>query len=234
MRHIFLFDLYDTVLKDVSFQFQRGMRFLYDSYFSAVCSWEEFSEYENTFYPLYEQRKAENTEVSLIRDEVLPIFRKFRVAPPADLDELDFQIMDHMQEEFLLPSVRETLAALRELGCPMYILSNAIFTAKSARKLLRRFGIDEYFQRVYSSADHGVRKPNPRFFEIAVREILAENPGAERSDILYIGNDYVTDVNGGILAGLPTVWYNVDKKTDRDGLGVRSISDFCELLEGLI
>jgi len=233
MRRIFLFDLYDTVLKDLSFDFQRGMRFLYDGYFSAICSWEEFSEYENTFYPLYEQRKAENTEVSLICDEVLPIFRKFGVTPPADLSELDFQIMDHMQEEILLSSVRETLAALREQGCPMYILSNAIFTARSARRLLRRFGIDEYFCKVYSSADHSVRKPNPRFFEIAVRDILAEHPGATRGDILYVGNDYITDVSGGILAGLPTVWYNVDQKSDRDGLGVRSISDFCELLEEL-
>ena len=233
MRQVYLFDLYDTVLKDISFEFQRGMRFLYDSYFTAACSWKEFSEYENTFYPLYEQRKVDNTEISLIHDEVLPIFRKFSVLPPADLDELDFQIMDHMQAETLLPSVRQTLEKLYTRGCPMYILSNAIFTAKSARKLLSRFGIDGYFRRVYSSADHGVRKPNPRFFEMAVHEILAENPETEQRDILYIGNDYITDVTGGILAGLPTVWYNVDQKPDRDGLSVRSISDFCELLEGL-
>lgn len=233
MRKIFLFDLYDTVLKDLSFDFRRGMRFLYDSYFSAVCSWEEFSEYEDTFYPLYEQRKVENTEISLIRDEVLPIFRKFGVAMPDDISELDFQIMDHMQEETLLSSVRETLEALHGRCCPMYILSNAVFTARSARRLLARFGIDMYFHRVYSSADYGVRKPNPRFFEIAVSEILAEHPEMAREDILYIGNDYITDVTGGMQAGLTTVWYNVDKKPDRDGLGVRSVCDFREILEEL-
>ena len=231
MSRIYLFDLYDTVLKDISFEFQQGMRFLYDSHFSSVCPWEAFSEFESTFSHLYEQRKVENTEISLIRDEVLPIFQKFGVLPPDDLDELDFQIMDHTQKETLRPSVRKTLEELRGQNFPMYILSNAIFTAKSARRLLQRFGVDEYFRRVYSSADHGVRKPNPRFFEIAIHDILAENPGVVRSDILYVGNDYITDVTGGILAGLPTVWYNVDKKADRDGLGVRSISDFCELLE---
>ena len=155
MRQVYLFDLYDTVLKDISFEFQRGMRFLYDCYFSTVCSWEDFSAYEDTFSPLYEQRKVNNTEISLIYDEVLPIFRKFGIVPPADLDELDFQIMDHMQEETLLPSVRQTLEKLYGRGFHMYILSNAIFTAKSARRLLRRFGIDGYFRRVYSSADHG-------------------------------------------------------------------------------
>ena len=233
MRRIFLFDLYDTVLKDISFDFRRGIRFLYDRYFSDVCSWEKFSEYEDTFYPLYEQRKVENTEVSLIRDEVLPLFRKFDVAPPDDLSDLDFQIMDHMQEETLLSSVRETLEVLHERGYPMYILSNAVFTAQSARRLLARFGIDAYFRRVYSSADCGVRKPNPRFFEIAVSEILAEHPEMERGNIFYMGNDYITDVTGGMLSGLTTVWYNVDKKSDRDGLGVRSICDFRELLEEL-
>ena len=118
MSRIYLFDLYDTVLKDISFEFQQGMRFLYDNYFSSICSWEEFSEFENTFFPLYEQRKIENTEISLIRDEVLPIFQNFGVFPPADLDELDFQIMDHMQQETLLPSVRQTLEVLHGRNAP--------------------------------------------------------------------------------------------------------------------
>lgn len=233
MRKIFLFDLYDTVLKDVSFQFERGMRFLYDRYFSSVCSWEQFCEYVNTFFPLYEQRKIGHTEVSLIRDEVIPIFEKFGTALPADLDELDFQIMDHMQEETLLPSVRETLAELKGRGIPMYILSNAIFSGVSAERLLARFGIGQYFDKVYSSADYGIRKPNRKFFDLAVGEILAANPGAKRDEIIYVGNNYDADVAGGVLAGLRTVWYNVDGKPDRDGFGVRSVSDFRELLEEL-
>ncbi len=231
MSRIYLFDLYDTVLKDVSFDFQRGMRYLYEQYFSLLCTWEEFQAFENTFYPLYERRKIDHSEVHLIRDEVLPIFVKFGAKPPEDLDELEFAIMDHMQEETLLPEVEETLRTLHGSGAPMYILSNAVFSAKSARRLLERFGIGQYFTRIYSSADHGTRKPGRAFFDLAVREILAGHPEYTREDILYMGNDYITDVTGGRLAGLDTVWYNVSHLSDRDGLNVREIDDFRKLLE---
>lgn len=228
---IYLFDLYDTILKDISFDFQRGMSCLYDGYFSDLCSREEFRKYEDTFMPLYEKRKVDHSEVMLIRDEVLPIFRKFGAAAPADLDELEWEIMDHMQEETLLPEVEETLARIHKSGCPMYILSNAIFSAKAACRLLERFGIGKYFKRVYSSADYGTRKPGKAFFDFAVEEILGENHGASREDILYVGNDYLTDITGGTLAGLRTVWYNVKNLPNVDQLPTREIRDFRELLE---
>lgn len=231
MKTIYLFDLYDTMLKDVSFDFQRGMRYLYETCFADRCTWEQFLEYENTFYPLYEKRKIDNSEVNLMRDEVVPIFSQFDVPLPADPEELEFQIMDHMQEETLLPAVGETLKTLHERGCPMYILSNAVFSAKSARRLLDRFGIGQYFKRIYSSADCGTRKPGRKFFDLAVSEILEENRGAVREDILYVGNDYLTDVTGGTLAGLTTVWYNEKHLANTGQLTVREIADFRELLE---
>lgn len=228
---IYLFDLYDTILKDISFDFQRGMRCLYNKHFSDHCSWEEFREYEGTFTPLYEKRKFDHSEVMLIRDEVLPIFRKFGAAVPADLDELEWEIMDHMQEEMLLPEVEETLARIYESGCSMYILSNAIFSGRSACRLLERVGIGKYFKKVYSSADYGTRKPGKAFFDIAVGEILEENHGVCCEDILYVGNDYITDITGGILAGLSTVWYNLKRLPNVDRLPTREIRDFRELLE---
>ena len=234
MKTIYIFDLYDTILKDVSFDFQRGMRYLYDRYFTLFCSWEQFAEYEDTFYPLYEKRKLDHSEVCLIRDEVLPLFEKFGAPVPSDLDELEFQIMDHMQEETVLAAVEETLLVLSERGHPMYILSNAVFSAKSARRLLDRFGIGQYFRKIYSSADYGVRKPGRKFFDLAVEDILANHPEYKKEDILYMGNDYVTDVTGGTLAGLSTVWYNVNHLPNTDDLPVREIDDFRKLMKELL
>ena len=230
---IYLFDLYDTVLKDESFDFQRGMRWLYDSCFADNCTWEAFLEHENTFYPLYEQRKLDNSEIMLMRDEVLPLFRHFGAELPEDLYEVEFQIMDRMQENTLLPEVKETLERLHGAGDPLYILSNAVFSARSAERYLERFGIRNYFRRVYSSADHGVRKPGKAFFDLAVEEILAENPGACREDVLFMGNDYGADAAGGVMAGLNTVWYNVKHLPNTDGLPVREIDDFRKLTEDM-
>lgn len=231
MSKIYIFDLYDTVLKDVSFDFQRGMRYLYDLHFAAYCTWEEFQEFEDTFYHLYEKRKIDHSEVSLMRDEVLPMFEKFAIEPPEDLDGLEFSIMDHMQENMLLEEVRETLQELAAWGTPMYILSNAVFSAKSARRYLEKFQIGGYFEKIYSSADYGVRKPGRAFFDLAVREILARHPECTKEDIFYVGNDYIADVTGGRLAGLYPVWYNVNHLSDNDDLNPREIDDFRKLLE---
>lgn len=38
MAKIIVFDLYDTVLKNISFNFDEGLTYLYDNFFSEVCS----------------------------------------------------------------------------------------------------------------------------------------------------------------------------------------------------
>ena len=233
MSRILLFDLYNTILKDLSFDFPKGMRYLYDTYFSCRCTWEEFETFADSFRPLLEKRTVDHIEISLIRDEVIPMFKKFSADLPEDLEALEFQLMDCMQEEMLLPEVEETLRSFHGRGVPMYILSNTIFSEKATCRLLERFGIKRYFTKAYSSAECGIRKPGRAFFDLAVGEILAEHPECTRDDILYVGNDYITDVTGGMLAELNTVWYNVDHLSDRDGLHPREIDDFRRLLEVL-
>lgn len=233
MKKAILFDLYDTILKDISFDFNAGLKWLYGTYFSAVCTWEELKAYEETFWPLYEKRKADNSEVNLIRDEVAKIFGHFGVNLPDNPEELDWAIMNQMQKETLLEEVRETLEELQKQGIVMYILSNSIFTGVSAGRLLDDFGILQYFTRVYSSADYGVRKPGEKFFRIAVEEILSDNPGIHKEDILYVGNDYVTDVQGAAAAGLDVVWYNVKGLPDEKEICNYNTAEFKEILKML-
>ena len=230
MKKVILFDLYDTILKDISFEFKEGLNWLYQEYFTEACTWEEFKEYEETFWPLFAKRKEDNSEVCLIWDEVVKLFEKFKVILPDDLEELDYTIMNQMQQDILLEEVRDTLKKLQEQGIRMYILSNSIFTGVSTRRLLDDFGILQYFDKVYSSADYGVRKPGEKFFNIAIEEILSDNPGTCKEDILYVGNDYLTDVQGAMAAGLDVVWYNVKHLSDEKNTGVCEIDEFQMLL----
>ena len=230
MKKAILFDLYDTILKDISFDFKAGIKWLYDTYFTQSCTWEELKEYEESFWPLFAKRKEDNSEVCLIRDEIAKLFEKFDVALPEDLEELDYDIMNQIQKETLLDEVCETLEKLQKQGIPMYILSNSIFTGKATEKLLEDFGILQYFTRVYASADYGVRKPGERLFGIAIKEILENHPGMEKNDILYVGNDYVTDVQGAKAAGLDVVWYNVKQLPDEKGICTYNITKFSGIL----
>lgn len=234
MKKVIIFDLYDTVLKDISFSFKKGITELYQKFFSEKCSLEEFMEFEETFYPLYSQRKVDNSEVCLIQDEIPSFYEKFGVPKPKSWEELDYDIMNRMQKDVLLDEVRDTLKSLQMQGIDMYILSNSIFTGTSTRRLLDDFGILHYFKKVYSSADYKTRKPGTRFYEIAIDEVLASHPGMTKENILYVGNDYVTDVKGAISAGLDVVWYNVNHLQNQEGLDILEIDDFRQLINILL
>ena len=87
------------------------------------------------------------------------------------------------------------------------------------------------FTKVYASADYGVRKPGEKFFGKAIKEILESHPGMEKNNILYVGNDYVTDVQGAKAAGMDVAWYNVRQLPDEKGICTYNITNFNDILK---
>lgn len=231
MEKVIIFDLYDTVLKDVSFDFNRGILYLYDTYFAKSCSLKELIDYSDTFLPMYNQRKSDNHEICLCKDEIPLFFEKFKVPKPKTYDDIDYAVMTHMQEVTLTEEVEFTLKELNKRRTKLYILSNSIFSGNSTRKLLRDFGILQYFEKVYSSADYGIRKPSPKFYQIALDEIKSSTTGMNNEDIFYVGNDYVTDVMGSASTGLKTIWYNIKHLANEKNIPIYNIDDFRKILE---
>ena len=91
------------------------------------------------------------------------------------------------------------LAKLKSNGKRVYLLSNAqrSFTYHEMEKL----DIVKYFDKIYISSDHGVKKPNPQFFHI-----LMEKEGLDAKDCLFLGNDQICDILGAQGVGMDT-WY---------------------------
>lgn len=230
MQKIIIFDLYDTILKDISFEFDKGLKYLH-TLFEQICTFDEFHKYSKTLLPFYEERKTSNNEVAFIRDEFPLLCNEFNLNFQVDTKMLDYQIMNEMQEEYLEDGTRITIENLYAQGIPMYILTNSIFLSSSNKRLLNDFGIGKYFINLFSSADFGKRKPDKSFFDYAISTVLHENPRCCKEDILYIGNDYQTDVIGSQNAGLKTIWYNEKKLPDVNGLNVFSISKFIDVLD---
>lgn len=87
----------------------------------------------------------------------------------------------------LLPGTIETLDTLRKRGAGIYLLSNAqqIFTVPE----MEQMGILSYFDEIYISSAHGMRKPQKEFLEN-----LLEEQGLDRSTCLMVGNDPETDL----------------------------------------
>ena len=184
-----------------------------------------------TYKAIFDRRTADHTELSLMRDEIIPMFKLLEVDPPEDLDDLEWTLMRCMQMVYPDPPIRQVLDALLEKGYDIYILSNSIFSLEGNMRWLRYHKIDHYFKKVYVSSEYGVRKPNQKFFDIALTEILAEHPGLKRSDITFVGDSLREDAAGGVAAGLNTVWLNRRDWPNTLGGEVKELKDKHELWE---
>ncbi len=229
IKKVVIFDLYDTVLMDDYFIFENGLKYLHETYFSDKCTFDELTKYAESFLPLYEKRKTDQVEICLVNDELPLIFEKYGVDLPANIDELEYNVMNKMQKVFLTEDVKETLEELKKENIKMYILSNSIFTGKVAEKLLEEFNILQYFEKVFSSADYKIRKPNKKFFEIALDYI-----DSNLDDIIYIGNDYNTDVKGATAIGLKTIWLNIKHFEKKEDVECIEVDDFKQILKYIV
>jgi putative hydrolase of the HAD superfamily len=84
-----------------------------------------------------------------------------------------------------------------------------------------RLGLAGKFDYVLDSADEGVEKPDPRFFEIAL-----QRSGARKDTTIHVGDLYYVDVIGARNAGLRGVLLDeANLRPDADCPRVRSLEE---------
>jgi len=103
----------------------------------------------------------------------------------------------------LYPHVSESLAALRQKGYRLWLLSNAqeMFTKYE----LQHLGLTDAFDGIYISSRFGYRKPDVRFFRA-----LLDEQGLDPRKCLMIGNDRETDIAGARAAGIDTFYMHTE------------------------
>ncbi len=131
--------------------------------------------------------------------EVVALF-----ADDATADRLAPRIMAARQAAFLdsvavAPDVVAVLERLRTRH-PLGLLSNYPCTL-SIVESLRRLGILDLFDAVVVSADVGFAKPHPRTFQT-----LLARMGARPESSLYVGDNWLADVQGAKRLGMGAVW----------------------------
>jgi putative hydrolase of the HAD superfamily len=94
-----------------------------------------------------------------------------------------------------------------------------------------RCGLGGRFEFVVLSQDHGVEKPDPRLFEVALRLV-----GCAPGQLLHVGDSYASDVVGARLAGVRSVWLNRDGSEHAGGVqpdfeirDLRELIGICEV-----
>lgn len=110
----------------------------------------------------------------------------------------------------LYDGAKELLAALKEAGGKLYLLSNAqrIFTEYE----LHTLGIASYFEDIFISSSCGVKKPDERFFRM-----LLDKHHIDVSKAIMIGNDMNSDIRGAKQVGLSTFYIHSNISPELEG-----------------
>ena len=95
---------------------------------------------------------------------------------------------------------------LQQLSQPKVLVSNFYGNMPT---VLREFGLDRLFNQVVESAVVGIRKPDPRIFQLGV-EVL----GLKAGDVLVVGDSIEKDILPAKEAGCQTAWLRGEQWTD--------------------
>lgn len=93
-----------------------------------------------------------------------------------------------------------TLKSLKAMNYRVGLISNA-GDASDVNTLIDRAGIRSYFNRIWISADVGVRKPHPRIFEIALDSMYVRPKEA-----VMVGDSLNADILGANTIGMSSIW----------------------------
>lgn len=100
-----------------------------------------------------------------------------------------------------LPGAREGIAELARDGVRLGVVSNAVFTSATLASELARHDLGRPFALILSSAELGVRKPDPGIFRQALARL-----GSAAEETWFVGDCFANDVAGAHAAGLQALW----------------------------
>lgn len=230
---ILIFDYFETIIYGNSMDFNRGLKVIWEKHYKDKCSFQEMSDYGEELFQHMKKVHEEGKEYAFVKDELPQYANKYGgdVIQMASEEEADFLMRCNEMEN--MPAITEALYEFDKLGIPMYVLSDSGFTANALSIVLERLGLRKYFKKIWSSADYGRIKPSADFFEMAIENVLLDNPNESRDNIVFVGDTYSTDVVGANQVGIDVIWINHKKEDNVDNLQVHCICNTSELVEKL-
>ncbi|MCX2838912.1 YjjG family noncanonical pyrimidine nucleotidase [Salinimicrobium sp. MT39] len=204
IRHIF-FDLDHTL-----WDFDRNSGLAFNSIFEKhqiKVRLEEFlaiyAPINANYWKLYRDDKVtqEDLRYGRLRDS----FKGMNVnVTDSQIKQLSIDYIEHLpKHNYLLAGTVEVLDYLRPLY-KLHIITNGFKEVQY--KKLESSGILKYFSSITTSEDVGVKKPNPKIFEVALGKAEAK---VEES--IMIGDNLEADILGAKDFGMQAILYNYYK-----------------------
>lgn len=127
------------------------------------------------------------------------------------------------------------LARMRDLGLRLGAVSNAFMPASVLHRILDARGIGQHLEFTISSAEFGIRKPDPRIYEEALRVLGLPGPA-----VFFVGDRVDADVEGPAAAGMRTALTHQYRREDpakgrvRPDVVVANLGELADYFEGLL
>lgn len=106
---------------------------------------------------------------------------------------------------YFLPGAQEAVERLHE-KYRLFLASNGTASVQKGR--LTSANLYRFFERVFVSQELGFNKPSKAFFDACFARI----PGFDPAKAVMVGDSLTSDIQGGINAGITTVWVNPEHR----------------------
>jgi putative hydrolase of the HAD superfamily len=218
------FDLWLTLIKsDPEFKVQRS-QFFHQNFNKAGKSIEDII---GIFRQVDLMCNAvnEKTGKNIDADEMYLIVISLINGDKLNIDEIDYQHLHQQMEDLLFkypPRVFAdvTIEVLQHLkqksGATFSLLSNTGYiTGKTLRKVLKLYGLDNYFDFQLYSDETGMSKPNLEFFKTMLNNIDICNNGRNipLKNIIHIGDNPKNDIAPADKFGISSLLINSNKNS---------------------
>jgi len=228
---VIVFDLFETLLHDIKFDFNSGLSYLHENILSKDTDKVGLLDYAATYWKeLYDKRNEDNSEVAF-EDELLDFKNKYGFKVNYPLEEILFNCALEINTTELFNDTIYTLEQLKLLGIPVYLLSNSIFKKNVMRKFINQYDLEKYFVNIHFSADYKIRKPHKDLFKIVLDDIKRYETKIEIKQVYFIGDNFEADVLGAENFGFTPIFINRKHDNDINNKNFIEIKSLNELLE---
>jgi HAD superfamily hydrolase (TIGR01549 family) len=159
----------------------------------------EFGGFIRSYYDKHSSDNLEQTTFSVLRDVLS--WKGFQSVPdPVLRAALAAMYAVTQQNWYLEEDAIPTLETLISHGYRLGLISNTS-DDNNVQGIVDRWGIRSFFETILTSAALGIRKPDPRIFQVALDRF-----GVQPEAAAMIGDSLEADMLGAIQTGIYSIW----------------------------
>jgi putative hydrolase of the HAD superfamily len=138
------------------------------------------------------------------------VVRLYGVTRPDLVERGKQALIDDDANVVFFDGVKDTLLALKARGCLLAIITDTANSISAKLSWFERGGFGHVWDSIISSMDLGTRKPDPRIYQAAFRQL-----GVTPDQAVFVGHRAV-ELEGARAVGLRTIAFNYDPDARAD------------------